>query len=469
MRRLVACVALLAACEWPSGSLGPSAAPIGYPLPATPGTMSPLSWIVLARDGAPVATQVRLVLDSAARSMGMRLASTPSGPPQDSLTITSDARGVASAALRFGDRAGHATIRVSAPQIDLDDSLVYDFPHGTASAIDVEPVAPAYIGDTRFVVWHTYDANGHRVFGTPVLEVADTAVAAFVDQDNIRAKAAGVTWVRSRDGALMDSTVLAVVPTGTFGALSAGEWIVSPTNGVGPAAVFMPPFSLADPRYSASHDTLAYTEGGSIRLRLLGGSYALLTPGALGFAAVQNPEWSADGQWIYFTGSSASGSAEIWKVHPDGSGAVRAGPAASSTERDEMPAVNAAGTLLAFTTNRALAGGQPTLRIVTLPGGTTVYAGPAGTNARFAPDGARVAFLSGSQLMLVNADGTNLHRLTSLDLFVGQITWSPDSRWLLVLHGGSQSVPQYLQLIDATTGAAIQLPYTLGWTNPEWR
>jgi TolB protein len=32
------------------------------------------------------------------------------------------------------------------------------------------------------------------------------------------------------------------------------------------------------------------------------------------------PDWSPDGQWILFTGSPKDGSADLYKVHPDGTG-----------------------------------------------------------------------------------------------------------------------------------------------------
>src|SRR2546421_7005019 len=47
---------------------------------------------------------------------------------------------------------------------------------------------------------------------------------------------------------------------------------------------------------------------------------------------------------------------------------------------------------------------------------------------RWSPDGRRIAYLSGTSLWVMNADGTGKHRLGASA--TGGPSWSPDSRWV---------------------------------------
>ena len=70
----------------------------------------------------------------------------------------------------------------------------------------------------------------------------------------------------------------------------------------------------------------------------------------------------------------------------------------------------------------------PTSYVVAVDGGTP-KAFPAdsvrATEARWSPDGARIAFTTGGQLWIANADGTSPRRLTTLNGGAGGPVWSP--------------------------------------------
>lgn len=466
---LVIAAALLVGCDLPSGALPPRTGPFGGVEPV-PGVTVIQTFITAADDGAPVAAAIQLVLDSAAWRMGMRLGGSESVAGTDSIEIASDTRGLAATTVTYGQRSGRAVLRMRVPSTGASDSIVYELSDRNVRYIDAYPVTPAYVGESVVLHWVAYDTAWHPVFGDPTVTVGDTAIAAFV-YDTALAKETGFTWIRVFQGAAVDSVPLAVVPRGRLGALETDfVWTQFDMNGVVRTRVFGGSSSFSGPRFSPSGDSLAYCDGPNIRLRVPGPATVRLVPAALGFTFDRQASWSGDGQWVFFTAGYADGRTEIWRIRPDGSAAMRAGPAAAAGERDAEPSVSADGALLAFTTNRTLAGGQPTVRVISVATGTTVYSGPAGTAPRISRAGTRIAFRSGGSLMLANTDGSGLRTLTpTLTQYSGQLSWSPDDRWIAVAHSDGAGVRPYIYLVDTTKDTAIRLPYAFGWTMPDWR
>ncbi len=469
MRRLLAVTVLLAACELPSGSLPPRVVPFDREAPQ-PATVVTQTFLTTTRDGAPVSTTLDLVLDTAGRRVGMRLGVTASDPGGDSVRVTTGADGLARVPVAYGPRAGTATLLLTTPDVGGHDAMRYELPAGDARRLFVWSAAAAYVGDTVIVPWETRDASGNRVFGSPSVTVADTTTATLLRPDAALALRTGATWARVSQGTLTDSAAIAIVPHGRLGARAPSAWTAFDLDGTARDVAFGTSTAFAGPRYSPSGDTLAYTDGANIQLRTPGPATSRLVPAALGFTFDRSPCWSGDGAWIYFTAVwYAVGRSEIWRIHPDGTGAERVGPAAAAGEQDDEPSVGPGGTLLAFTTNRTLDGGAPTVRIVATATGTTVWSGPAGAAPRFSPDGATLAFLSGGTLRLVGSDGTGLRSLTADHVrYSGQLAWSPDGRWLAVAHTDTLGTPPYLHVVDTAGNVAIRLPYAFGWTMPDW-
>ncbi len=97
-----------------------------------------------------------------------------------------------------------------------------------------------------------------------------------------------------------------------------------------------------------------------------------------------SPTWSPDGSWIAFVMGRDHG-AELWKIHPDGTGLTQL---TQSTGSDELPV--------------------------------------------WSPDGSRIAFLRDRVLYLVNADGTGLTVLADIQgAYPFQPQWSPDGTTLV--------------------------------------
>jgi Tol biopolymer transport system component len=79
-------------------------------------------------------------------------------------------------------------------------------------------------------------------------------------------------------------------------------------------------------------------------------------------------------------------------------------------------------------------------------------------DARWSPDGRRVAFRDQTMYWIIDADGSNERALTDAaiqaDVFPGHsvLDWSPDGGWLLIRANGR------LQLLDPTSGETLPLP-----------
>jgi TolB protein len=155
-----------------------------------------------------------------------------------------------------------------------------------------------------------------------------------------------------------------------------------------------------------------------------------------------NPAWSPDGKWIVFT-SERDGSADLYRVHPDGSGIERL---TDDPAYDDQAAFSPDGKQVVFVTTRA--GGTADLWILDVETrkAHALTSGPGGDfRPAWSPDGQWIAFSSdrGSDLPMakgrwehlhlvdiyvIHPDGTNLRRITEHGNFCGSPKWYPDSR-----------------------------------------
>jgi Tol biopolymer transport system component len=210
---------------------------------------------------------------------------------------------------------------------------------------------------------------------------------------------------------------------------------------------------------------------------------ALLRPDSLDY----NGSFSMDGKWIIFT-SERNGSADIYRIHPDGSGMERL---TDSPAFDDQGALSPDGSTLAFVSSRD--GGFANIWLLDL---ATRHVRPlAKTNAgsfrpSWSPDGRWIAFSSdrGTQrarwhggweliqstaLYIVHPDGSSLRRLTPSDGYAGSPKWSSDGHRIIYYQStpndvypgrfgnsrGSAAVSQIVS-IDIESGATQS--YTSG-------
>ena len=145
-----------------------------------------------------------------------------------------------------------------------------------------------------------------------------------------------------------------------------------------------------------------------------------------------NPNWSPDGTKIVF--DSTRGSTvflpDIWVMNADGTGKKKL---TTDPGLDKEPSWSPDGTKIAFTSWRT---GCCNLFTMNADGTDqtqlTFFAGTAG-HPSWSPDGTKIAFQGttggpGTDIFVINTDGTNLKRLTPSPPFDfnGSPDWSPD-------------------------------------------
>ncbi len=186
------------------------------------------------------------------------------------------------------------------------------------------------------------------------------------------------------------------------------------------------------------------------------------------------PDWSPDGSRIAFQADGDNGSVDIYTMNADGTDVQ---VVVSSPADDQEPQWSPDGSLLAYSSGGsgptndseeiytvAPSGGRPT---------RLTHNGVADFQPAWSPDGTQLAFVRESQgggkqpfshLWLMNADGTNQHRVTRTDAEGPQ--WSPDGTRIAAvsftgrfrevqMDGGVNQEPvMRVEVVDVVTGAS---------------
>jgi Tol biopolymer transport system component len=206
---------------------------------------------------------------------------------------------------------------------------------------------------------------------------------------------------------------------------------------------------LASPQHLVSVDTT--------------GSTHLLdsTDAARGITA-STPAYSADSKTIYYTRQDSTGHYSIYSLAADGSTPPQSVASQHSIE-NLWPAPSPDGAQLAFVHN----GLTLTLTIATFASGTVSNTGLDAASPVWSPLGDVIAYVQGvnpAPVATAKPDGTGVHVLTGPSYGWG-IDWSPDGQWIVAANESTDR----LDLINATTGQVISLPFTTGYAYPTWR
>src|SRR5687768_5977310 len=229
-----------------------------------------------------------------------------------------DASGRATIRYQFTTRAGDGWIAVFVPLYNLNDTARFTILPGAAVRVAFTPKDTAVAPGASF----SYQASAVDRASNPRVEQVTfeaTGTAVRVTPGGVvTTQSLGISRVRARapvgSTVVVDSGTVAVVPdaqivwSNNFGTLTLGE-----LNGSSSRTLVVPGQVAS---WEPGGQRVVYAFGGLMFLNVNGGGDPLPTPG---FNASNWPEWSADGQWIYFHGDAVDGR-RIARIHPDRSG-----------------------------------------------------------------------------------------------------------------------------------------------------
>ncbi len=187
-----------------------------------------------------------------------------------------------------------------------------------------------------------------------------------------------------------------------------------------------------------------------------------------------SPTVSLDGKWVVFT-AEHSGLADIYRVHPDGSGLQQL---TNDPAFDDQGALSPDDSTLAFVSTR----GTGTANIWLLDIAANKYRNLTNTRSgnfrpSWSPDGQWIAFssdrdsnpgafpgswehLQSTGIYIVHPDGTGLRRVTRTGGVAGSPTWSTDSK--NVLYYETDEVGAYLAKRAASRIEAVSVDVVTG-------
>jgi Tol biopolymer transport system component len=297
----------------------------------------------------------------------------------------------------------------------------------------------------------------------------------------VEATAAGRAFVIVSAGNAADTAWVSVVPAGAFVAytngLPGGALGVITMNNDGSGYKLLANLSTynfgdgAGPAFSPDHGKVIFFNdqgvGDGTRLYVADVASGAVTRAT---AKEDNPivreEWgrySADGQWIYFSGARSGKNFSLWRVKPDGSslGELGGGVGAGGNNIEWRGDPSPDGTKLAFV------GDGVTIQVMDIATGTidpNIHV--PGQTPRWSPDGTHIAYvrggyIDGNAIYVMNADGTGNRLVSRTDRsYWEELDWTADGKWLLIR--GSQE----LEFVSVDDGESLPLDFTRTFYHP---
>ncbi len=383
--------------------------------------------------------------------------------------VITDAQGIASVQGRMGLIAGPGGILARIDRLPgYADTARYTVRAGAPARLEMTPADSAvFLGRTLALGTAIADRGRNPLTGPvsfSVLEGPVSVSAAGV----VGTTAYGTARVEGRIGIAADTMRVVVVPEGALVAVSAfNGMILMNLDGTGRRVLGG---SGRGPAWSPSGDRLVYQshqfEGSLVTRTLTGQPATLIQQSTTGWH--HWPQYSRDGQWIYYFSSAPNEPQTIWRVRPDGTGLQKISTNANYFEGHPSPSPD--GTRIALFVGggfetyihvRNLATGEISGRLAR---GHAPTWSPVAELIAFNELGAGPGGDYPGALAVVKPDGTGLRRVSAPGhLYDFSPRWSPDGRWIIA------SAYSKVHVIEVETGLTIELPFLESILSVDWK
>lgn len=341
LKAAVACLALaaaLAACNDDGGSpplAGPALrilAGAGITDTISTAPVQGLVVQVLGEDGRPDAgVEVRFEVPQSGDPTAHRLAVSAVTASSFSLVAgaTTDEKGRATVRVRLGSLAGPAGVVITVPLYDLADTAEYTVLPGNPAKVSLEPRDTLLMSGASFTYrGGSVDRRGNAREDPVSYLVRGTAVT--VDgtgRATAREPGSAVVRIEAAVGSAMvaDSAVVTVVPAGRL-AWTGPNGSLALSDMTGEDITTLVASRALAPAWAPGRDRLVYARADG-RLSLVDLSGYLTEVPTPGVREASWPEFSRDGEWIYFHAiPEGVAGTRIFRIRPDGTGMEQLSP-----------------------------------------------------------------------------------------------------------------------------------------------
>jgi hypothetical protein len=370
-------------------------------------------------------------------------------------TDSTDDQGRASVLVELGSVAGKAGIVITVPELGLSDTAWYT----------VQPGHPAQLAlgvrDTvvmQGAAWNigvrVSDRDGNPLSADSVTYASINSGATVTASGHVTAVSEGRSGIAVQWGTAHDTSWASIVPAGVLVGIHSGEGVyvlnldgtgLKKLTGIQDWSVF--PQWSPDGKRVTIYEGDPYSSVNFTAVSLDGSRTPVVpTPGSLLIGlAWARPDASG---LLYFAGLRSGGGMTVWRMNADGSGLV---PLVSTTNGYDFthPAPSPDGKTVLYDFEPQ---GIMALDVAT---GTVHALGLQGVFPVYSPDGAHIAYVSGSALMVANSDGTNARSLWgSSGTSIMAPSWSADGKWILSPQPGAGA-----SLVRVSDGLVLPLAF----------
>jgi hypothetical protein len=374
---------------------------------------------------------------------------------------STDAKGRAAVLVELGSVAGKAGIAITVPELGLTDTAWYT----------VQPGRPAHLAlgihdtvVTKGAAWdigvHVTDRGGNPLPSDSVIYASINSGATVTQSGHVTSVSEGRAGIAVRFGTARDTSWASIVPSGMLVGVRPGNGVylmnldgtgLKTLTGIGDYSVF--------PQWSPDGKRITIYEGDpystlSLTAVSLDGTRTpvVATPGSLLVGAA----WARTDMsgLLYFAGPRSDNHyMAVWRMNADGSGLVELGTPTNGYDfTHPAPSPDGKTVLYDFDPQGIMA--------IDVATGTVHALGLHGFFPGYSPDGAHIAYVTGSALMIANSDGTNARVLSGSSGNDGLTapSWSADGKWILAPRPG-----QVAALVRVSDGVVLPLPFASGY------